>query len=74
MSLKQIVITDFYRCINKFKKGYQSDLKLLSMRMIIYLQILKEKILCEDVDWVQLAQDRGQCQAFVNIVINLFVP
>jgi len=25
---------------------------------------------CEDVDWLQLVQDRVQCQALVNLVIN----
>jgi hypothetical protein len=28
----------------------------------------------EGVDWIHLAQDRDQWQAFVNIVMNLQVP
>jgi hypothetical protein len=28
----------------------------------------------EDVDWIDLAWDRGQCQALVNMVMNLRVP
>jgi hypothetical protein len=28
----------------------------------------------EDVDWIQLAQDRGRWQALVNTVMNLWVP
>jgi hypothetical protein len=28
----------------------------------------------EGVDWMHLAQDRGQWQAFVNTVMNLQVP
>jgi hypothetical protein len=27
----------------------------------------------ESVDWIQLAQDRDQCQAIVNMVMNLRV-
>jgi hypothetical protein len=27
----------------------------------------------KDVEWVQLAQDRGQWKAVVNVVINLWV-
>jgi hypothetical protein len=50
MSLKQTVITDFYRCINKFKKGYQSDLKLLKYENDNLLADFERKILCEDVD------------------------
>jgi len=28
----------------------------------------------EDVDWIPLAQDRDQCWAVVNTVMNLLVP
>jgi hypothetical protein len=28
----------------------------------------------DGANWIQLAQDRVQCQAFVNTVINLRVP
>jgi hypothetical protein len=28
----------------------------------------------EGVDWIHLAQDRDQCLAFVNTVMNLWVP
>jgi hypothetical protein len=28
------------------------------------------KIDCEGVDWIELAQDRIQCPAFVNMVMN----
>jgi hypothetical protein len=27
-----------------------------------------------DVDWIHLAQDRGRWQAFVNTIMNLWVP
>jgi hypothetical protein len=29
---------------------------------------------CEDVDWIQLAQDRVQDQVLVNTVITLYIP
>jgi hypothetical protein len=28
----------------------------------------------DGVDWIQLAQDRNQCRALVNMVMNLRVP
>jgi hypothetical protein len=28
----------------------------------------------EGVDWIHLAQDRNQCQALVNTVMNLRIP
>jgi hypothetical protein len=28
----------------------------------------------EGVDWIHLAQNRDQCQALVNTVMNLWVP
>jgi hypothetical protein len=30
--------------------------------------------MCEDVDWMNLAQDRHQSQALVNTVMNLRIP
>jgi hypothetical protein len=33
-----------------------------------------EEIGCEDVDWIDLAQDRNWWLAFVDMVINLQVP
>jgi hypothetical protein len=32
------------------------------------------KKLCEDADWIHLAQDRDQRRALVNTVMNLSVP
>jgi hypothetical protein len=29
---------------------------------------------CESVGWIQLAQDKAQCQALVNTVLNLYIP
>jgi hypothetical protein len=33
-----------------------------------------EEIELEDVDWIHLAQNRGQWQGVVNTVINLLAP
>ena len=29
---------------------------------------------CEGKDWINLAQDRARWRAFVNVVMNLWVP
>jgi hypothetical protein len=29
---------------------------------------------CDGVDWIDMAQDRDQCRALVNMVLNLRVP
>ena len=29
---------------------------------------------CEDMDWIELAQDRDRCRALSNVVMNLRVP
>jgi hypothetical protein len=29
---------------------------------------------CEDMNWIELAQDRNRWRALVNVVINLPVP
>ena len=33
-----------------------------------------QEVGCARTDWIQLAQDRDKCQAFVNVVMNLWVP
>ena len=33
-----------------------------------------QKLGCEDVDWIELAQDRDRWREFVNAVMNLRVP
>jgi hypothetical protein len=33
-----------------------------------------QEVGCVDIDWTELAQDRGRCQAFVNAIMNLLVP
>jgi hypothetical protein len=36
----------------------------------IYLNVID----CESIDWIKLAQERAQCRAFVDTVINHRVP
>jgi hypothetical protein len=33
-----------------------------------------QKVECEGVDWIEVAQDRDRWQALVNVLINLRVP
>ena len=33
-----------------------------------------QEVGCASMDWIELAQDRDKCQAFMNVVMNLWVP
>jgi hypothetical protein len=33
-----------------------------------------QKVGCRDIDWIELAQDRGRWRALVNAVMNLRFP
>jgi hypothetical protein len=38
------------------------------------IKIDLKEIVCDDVDWIHLAQGKDQWQALVNMVMNLQVP
>ena len=38
------------------------------------IKIDLQEVGCEDMDWIQLAQDRDRWHALVNVVMNLRVP
>jgi len=38
------------------------------------INLILREIICDDVDYIQLAQDRNQWHALVNMVMNLWVP
>jgi len=33
-----------------------------------------QEVGCGDMDWIELAQDRGRWRALMNVVMNLQVP
>jgi hypothetical protein len=40
----------------------------------IKIDLKRDRIGCDGVDWIDLAQDRDQWRALVNTVMNLRVP
>jgi hypothetical protein len=46
----------------------------LRRRWVDNIKIDLREIGCDDVDWMDLAQDRDQWRALVNTVMNLRVP
>jgi hypothetical protein len=37
------------------------------------IRIDVRKIVCRSVEWIQLAEDRGRCRAFINTEMNLLL-
>jgi hypothetical protein len=38
------------------------------------IKMYLQEVGCGGMDWIDLAQDRGSCQALMNAVMNLWVP
>jgi hypothetical protein len=51
------------RPLGRFRRRWEDNIKL-------DLQELE----CGDIEWIELAQDRGRWRALVNAVMNLRVP
>jgi hypothetical protein len=43
-------------------------------RWVDNIEMDPREIECDGMDWIDLAQDRDQCIALVNMVMNLRVP
>jgi hypothetical protein len=52
----------------------QRPLERPRRRWVDNIKIDLREIGWEDMDWIDLAQDRGQWRALVNTVINIRVP
>jgi len=51
------------RPLGRLRRGWEDNIKMDL-----------QEVGCGDMDWIELAQDRNRCRAFVNAVMNLRVP
>jgi hypothetical protein len=65
------------KCIQKFGQKLFRELdhlEVLSLRYDDNIKIYVKFLCCRDMEWILLAQDRDQCWASLNTIINLPVP
>jgi hypothetical protein len=56
------------------KPGGNKPLGGLRCRWVDNIKIYYRETAWNDIDWIWLAQDRDQCRALVNTIMNLRVP
>jgi hypothetical protein len=62
------------KCILVGKPEEKRRLGRLRRRWVDNIKMHLREIRWDGMDWIDLAQDRDQCRAIVNMIINLRVP